>query len=498
MNPHPLKKHRSLWLVTSLLIAVVVFAIGCQPKLTAKETYERMTTNALTQTHTNLSFSGNMGITFDEKASESLQQDPGTATMMNMFKNITFKGKGQIQKTDRIGKLGLNYDLDLNGLSMKMDVYFDEDQMIVKYPLLPQYLVLNVEEGIAQINELSGLSLTYDSLLADYKTLMNGWYPEYVKQYAATVEESSLELVDKYDFTVDGKTVSSKALRVKMDAQTLAKSNEALLKSLTDSQVIYDLLKKYDTENELGTFEEYQASLKDSLKEMDLNTLDDQTKSMLEKMTLNYVIGYDKSYRMTYIDMDLDMPIEDPTMGAISMKMGIDAVMSYEPSEIKFPELTQDNQLNVIDFIKQNMPSAIGAIPSEGDESLLAADAEAELFAKHQAGIASLADSISASGAKSTAVDEVLTAYLDMNSTEIAYVYFAGADKTMRMLPGTELPADYNPTERPFYTGAIETGFYISEPYQDATNGRSIQTIAQPVTVDGKVIGVVGIDYYID
>lgn len=498
MKSQPLKKHLSLWLFTCLLIALIVSATGCQPKLTAKETYERMQSNALTQAHASLSFSGDFGITFDEQTTEALKQDPATGTLVNMFKNVTFKGKGQYQKTDRIGKMGLNYDLDLNGLTMKMDLFFDEEQLIVKYPLFPQYLVLNVEEGIAKINELGDLNLTYTSLLEDYNTLIQGWYPEYVKQHAATFEETDIELLDKYDFTVDGKTVSSKAIRLKMDVNTFVKSNEALVKSLSESQQIYDLLKKYDINSELGTFEEYQSELKTQLEAMDLGTADPEAMAMLEKMTMDYVIGFDKSYRMTYVDFSLDMPIEDPSIGAVTLKMSMDAAMSYDPVEIVFPELTEDNQLSIIDFMMQNLPSNLGTLPNLESQPKQTPTFSEGIWPIYDAEATYLAEEIAKADGDKSRIDEILASYSDDIRPELVYVYFAGADKVMQMVPNTELPKDYDPTTRPFYTEAVTNYTFASEPYEDATNGRMIQTVAKPVEVNGKIIGVIGIDFYID
>ena len=60
-------------------------------------------------------------------------------------------------------------------------------------------------------------------------------------------------------------------------------------------------------------------------------------------------------------------------------------------------------------------------------------------------------------------------------------------------------PADFDPTVRGWYTSAVAAdGVIITDPYTDVQTGRMVITCAQPIKKDGKVIGVAGMDMYID
>lgn len=59
----------------------------------------------------------------------------------------------------------------------------------------------------------------------------------------------------------------------------------------------------------------------------------------------------------------------------------------------------------------------------------------------------------------------------------------------------TEMPADYDPVERGWYQQAAEAGAVIvTDPYCDAMTGQMCTTIAAPVSIDGVLVGVIGLD----
>lgn len=76
-----------------------------------------------------------------------------------------------------------------------------------------------------------------------------------------------------------------------------------------------------------------------------------------------------------------------------------------------------------------------------------------------------------------------------------AYIGFA--DK--RMVAPTTLPDGYDPTGRPWYLKASESGGPIlTSPYVDATTGKLVVTFAEPIGPKGGVTAVVGSDVFID
>lgn len=78
------------------------------------------------------------------------------------------------------------------------------------------------------------------------------------------------------------------------------------------------------------------------------------------------------------------------------------------------------------------------------------------------------------------------------------YIGFAD-DKTIIFGSGYEPPADYDPTSRSWYKAASESAEpIITEPYTDVQSNRQVITCAVRVQENGKTIGVLGADIFID
>ncbi|TDT72311.1 methyl-accepting chemotaxis protein [Hypnocyclicus thermotrophus] len=73
-----------------------------------------------------------------------------------------------------------------------------------------------------------------------------------------------------------------------------------------------------------------------------------------------------------------------------------------------------------------------------------------------------------------------------------AYIGFE--DSKFLSEPNLELPADYDPTKRPWYGIAKRNEIVITDPYPDAGTSDLVVTIAKQVIKDGKKIGVLGFD----
>ncbi|CAI1493168.1 Methyl-accepting chemotaxis protein [Thermococcus nautili] len=78
-------------------------------------------------------------------------------------------------------------------------------------------------------------------------------------------------------------------------------------------------------------------------------------------------------------------------------------------------------------------------------------------------------------------------------------VYFGDVNGNMYIYPEQELPQGYDPRKRPWYQEAVaKNGPVWSQPYKDASSGKWVITYAVPVYLNGKLIGVVGLDVFID
>ena len=78
---------------------------------------------------------------------------------------------------------------------------------------------------------------------------------------------------------------------------------------------------------------------------------------------------------------------------------------------------------------------------------------------------------------------------------QIMDVYLALNDKRMIDNQANTLPAGYDPTTRDWYKLAIEKGSMVwTEPYVDVATNEPVITLAQPIKIQNKTIGVLAID----
>ncbi|MFC0270662.1 methyl-accepting chemotaxis protein [Metabacillus herbersteinensis] len=94
----------------------------------------------------------------------------------------------------------------------------------------------------------------------------------------------------------------------------------------------------------------------------------------------------------------------------------------------------------------------------------------------------------------SNVVQEFKT-FLETND-RVSLIYVGSENKQLFIEPEVELPADFDPTSRPWYELAKQTPDEVvwTEPYEDATSGSYTVTGAKAVTENGQVVGVVAFD----
>ena len=82
---------------------------------------------------------------------------------------------------------------------------------------------------------------------------------------------------------------------------------------------------------------------------------------------------------------------------------------------------------------------------------------------------------------------------------QITDLYIAFEDKRLICASGWVPDAGFDPTGRGWYKAAIAEGKAIfTAPYQDAQTKKMVVTVATPLKSNGKIIGVIGIDIFVD
>ncbi len=90
---------------------------------------------------------------------------------------------------------------------------------------------------------------------------------------------------------------------------------------------------------------------------------------------------------------------------------------------------------------------------------------------------------------------EIFTGYLKGHG-DLMNAYIGLDDKRMLLYPEQELPADYDPTTRPWYQNAVSANKLVwSDPYPDASSGMMVVSVSMPIYDDtDEFVGVLAID----
>ncbi|MBV7272425.1 methyl-accepting chemotaxis protein [Clostridium sp. PL3] len=82
------------------------------------------------------------------------------------------------------------------------------------------------------------------------------------------------------------------------------------------------------------------------------------------------------------------------------------------------------------------------------------------------------------------------------SNEDLKSVYFGASDKKFYLYPKTELPADFDPTSRPWYKDALNNKgkSVVSEVYIDTGTKKPVISISRAVEKNGQIVGVVAVD----
>jgi methyl-accepting chemotaxis protein len=83
---------------------------------------------------------------------------------------------------------------------------------------------------------------------------------------------------------------------------------------------------------------------------------------------------------------------------------------------------------------------------------------------------------------------------------DVKAIYVGTPNKDMIIEPNEKLPEGYDPTVRPWYQKALKNNNVIfTDPYVDASTKKMVITLAKKlVDSNGNIVGVVGMDYYLN
>jgi len=319
-------------LVSLLMIFVLVLAVaGCTPKQTPKEMLEEATMNSLEITSAEQDMNMHFGVDLGENP------DPMVEMFASMVKdvNVNFHAKSIIEDKPQIALTG---SAALSGMTYNVELYMNDSEIIMKIPMMEQYIVQEIETESGE-----SMTLTKEQSIEINKKF-NDIMLAKITDEELTLEENATVSVNGEDVKVSNISLSFDDVRSKelvKDFITTMLTDESLREIMITSQ-----------KNQLAmagiemTDEEIVAEIDTMSTEFEAAWTEAVSYFAVDRFDMTFSIDKDKQIVATAVG--LDMTVTEPesateikvTMDVESTSYNINAV-----TDLAIPEMTEENSI---------------------------------------------------------------------------------------------------------------------------------------------------------
>ena len=325
---------KRITIVFALLLTIVMVTGGCSDnKQTAEELFRATMDSSVEMKNYSFDFAGNVNLELPETAGESIP--------IGVPDSVELSGSGQMDSENMVGYFVM--DFNTMGMGLSTELYFDKEEMLVKIPMVGQYMKMNY----AEMSQIEGQE-NFD-LQAFYE---NYNQQEMMQEFMAFVEGKDISFVELFNISdevkeetveVNGSKVKTQMLVMNLDKETLKKLLPLYIEFYTKEQ----LPKLAEALGEEATMEDLDPEEINSSMEELFNLVDIQ--SMEIKMYIDedsYVVKEEVNFAMTVID-ELDESANTGMNGDFSVTM----FDINKTTDIKKPEVDESMIMDYSDML---------------------------------------------------------------------------------------------------------------------------------------------------
>jgi len=314
-----------------MIFALVLAVAGCTPKQTPKEMLEEATMNSLEITSAEQDMNMHFGVELGENP------DPMVEMFASMAKdvNVNFHAKSIIEDKPQIALTG---SAELSGMTYNVELYMNDSEIIMKIPMMEQYIVQQIETESGE-----SMTLTKEQSIEINKKF-NDIMLAKITDEELTLEENATVSVNGEDVKVSNISLSFDDVRSKelvKDFITTMLTDESLREIMITSQ-----------KNQLAmagiemTDEEIVAEIDTMSTEFEAAWTEAVSYFAVDRFDMTFSIDKDKQIVATAVG--LDMTVTEPesateikvTMDVESTSYNINAV-----TDLAIPEMTEENSI---------------------------------------------------------------------------------------------------------------------------------------------------------
>ncbi len=269
-----------------------------------------------------------------------------------------------VMKPDNV-QMKILENVDMGGMAVDIEVYLDNDELIVKYPVIGNYVLITVDD----IKEALDIELP-ETFTQDLMALMPQIQKDSSKILMSHLNEYNTKYGAPYVMTENGYEQTLNVVEIEMDSEMLIQVYADIVLSLLDNEKGLELVQSVvDANDELvsddftETFSTDLSSLKIAVadfKNPESETrkgLDDSFGMIFENMNYNYKVGLTNLNipKMMWINVDMLMPMDG--MNDINLHASYDIIYKMsqfnEFDSIEMPMIEEDDITRLSDLIEK-------------------------------------------------------------------------------------------------------------------------------------------------
>lgn len=341
-------------LAISISLILILSLTGCnKEELTNIQKYEKLIETSKNIESGKLEFDSVLDV---DMITDDEQMAAQYAPIAGMLKNLKLSGSAEYKKTEKIGDFAMLYKVEMNGMTFDLEFYFDGDKMIINYPMMADYIVIDMNEMIGMLNDTEELDfeLDFDMIMSNLDPIIEDITKISKEVMFENITEEDIEYLPKHIFTFNDVDITSEALKVNINIENMTDYMVSFLEKSKNVESFRSLVDLLDTEEDI-TMEVYNSYLDKGIEEMKLSG--NELLEVYENINIEQyevIFGYDKDYNVNNYDMVMIYDMYDEA-SEITFKLDIkmNAKMSEQNNiiEVTIPEITDKNSMSIMEMI---------------------------------------------------------------------------------------------------------------------------------------------------
>ncbi len=345
--------------------AIAVLLITCLlgfglNTLTDQTALERMNTimsanSQLTSYRTEVTGTMNMGIESEQPIPDYL------SNMFKMYENMKiYVLADYVIKPDDF-QMKILEEIDMGGMTMEVGAYLSDNQLIVKYPIIGDYILITLED----LEQAFDFTLP-ETFMEDLAVIIPEIQKEMVQNMSTYFTEENVKYGDPIILNDDGIQHNLHAIEINYDGEMIINMYADIVLILLENEKGQALIQSVFESNQAQLPENFASGIEElkqlatDVKKPESETrasLNNELNGMLENLTFTATLGLSPLNipKAMWISFDMKVPMDDMDSALMHMTYDLEYRFSKfnEIDQIDIPEIAEEDMIRVGDLIEK-------------------------------------------------------------------------------------------------------------------------------------------------